>query len=286
MASIESPQETPLRAADLEAAQGLVAEAGWNQVAADWRLFLQLGQGFAARDAAAGLVGTAATLPYPSGFGWISMVLVAKAFRRRGIATRLLGRCIEALKAASMVPVLDATPAGREVYRPLGFRDGWPITRWRGRGGSRADGGGPKVVRALEDADWREVLALDARAFGCDRSALLGGLRARSGAFACVIEENGRLEGFLLGRDGRVATQLGPIVAEDEASACALAGWAVERASGALIVDALDRHAGLARWLASHGFEKERPYTRMALGRDELFGDPSRLAAIAGPELG
>jgi GNAT superfamily N-acetyltransferase len=285
MASIERLKETPLRAADLEAAQGLVAEAGWNQVAADWRLFLELGQGFAARDAAAGLVGTAATLPYPSGFGWISMVLVPKAFRRRGIATRLLERCIEALKAASMVPVLDATPAGREVYRPLGFRDGWPITRWRGRGGSRAADGAPKV-RALHDADWREVLALDAQAFGCDRSALLGSLRARSSAFACVIEDKGRVGGFLLGRDGRVATQLGPIVAANEAGGCALAAWAVERAPGPLIVDALDRHAGLARWLETHGFEKERPYTRMALERDALFGDPSRLAAIAGPELG
>jgi GNAT superfamily N-acetyltransferase len=285
MASIERLQETPLRAADLEAAQGLVAEAGWNQVAADWRLFLELGQGFAARDSAAGLVGTAATLPYPSGFGWISMVLVAKAFRRRGIATRLLERCIDALKGASMVPVLDATPAGREVYRPLGFRDGWPITRWRGRGGARADDGGPKV-RALQDADWREALALDAQAFGCDRSALLANLRARSGAFASVSEEKGRLSGFLLGREGRVATQLGPIVAANEAGARALAARAVEQVPGPLIVDALDRHAGLARWLAAHGFEKERPYTRMALGRDELFGDPSRLAAIAGPELG
>jgi GNAT superfamily N-acetyltransferase len=285
MASTEGLLETPLRAADLEAAQGLVAEAGWNQVAADWRLFLDLGAGFAVRDAAAGLVGTAATLPYPSGFGWISMVLVPKAFRRRGIATRLLERCIEALKAASMVPVLDATPAGREVYRPLGFRDGWPITRWRGRGGLRTGPAGGSA-RALREADWNEVLALDAQAFGCDRSALLERLRARSRGFACVTEENGRLTGFLLGRDGRVATQLGPIVAADEAGACALAAWASERAAGTVIIDALDRWTGLGRWLAARGFEKERPYTRMALGRDELFGDPSRLAAIAGPEFG
>jgi hypothetical protein len=145
--------------------------------------------------------------------------------------------------------------------------------------------GGPPA-RALRETDWKEVLVLDAQAFGCDRSRLLARLLARSGAFACVAEENGRLSGFLLGRDGRASTQLGPIVAADEAGACALAAWAVERASGSLIVDALDRHARLARWLASHGFEKERPYTRMALGRDELFGDASRLAAIAGPELG
>src|SRR5690349_14464615 len=99
MASTESLVETPLRAADLPAAQALVAEAGWNQNAADWRVFLELGQGFAVRDGER-LAATAATLPYPSGFGWISMVLVTGAYQRRGIATRLLHRCIDALKDA------------------------------------------------------------------------------------------------------------------------------------------------------------------------------------------
>lgn len=274
--------EMPLAESDLQAAQELVAEAGWNQNAADWRIFLDLGRAFAVKDEGGRLAATAATLPYPSGFGWISMVLVSGPFRRQGIATRLLQRCIGALREAGMVPVLDATPAGREVYRPLGFRDGWAITRWRGAGGSATEG----AARLLEPRDWPAVLALDAQAFGCDRSPLLGRLRGRSSRFACVAEKDGRLRGFLLGREGRVATQLGPIVADDEGAAAELAGFACARIGGPVLVDALDRHRALARWLERHGFGKERPYTRMALGRDELFGDPRRLAAIAGPELG
>jgi GNAT superfamily N-acetyltransferase len=284
MASTEALQETALGAVDIEAAQRLVAEAGWNQSPADWRIFLELGQGFAVRHAAAGLVATAATLPYASGFGWISMVLVAKAFRRRGIATRLLERCMAALEAASMVPVLDATPAGREVYRPLGFLDGWPIQRWR-RTGAVSPVPAPSV-RALETRDWPALLTLDAAAFGCDRKALLERLRERSRQFACVVEEGGRLRGFLLGREGRIATYLGPIVAHSESTAVALAAWAASRLPSPLILDTLDRHAAFSHWLAAHGFERERPYTRMALGREELFGDPGRLIAIAGPELG
>ncbi len=283
MESTERLLETPLRAADLAAAEGLVAEAGWNQNAADWRAFLELGQAFAVRDGAR-LAATAATLPYPSGFGWISMVLVAGAYRRRGIATRLLHRCIDALKGAGMVPVLDATPAGREVYRPLGFRDGWTIQRWRRAGVSvheKLSG-----ARPMQENDWPSVLALDAAAFGCDRSPLLARLRERSTGFACVSEENGRLRGFLLGREGRIATQLGPIVADSEQVAAALAEWAAARVASPVIVDVLQRHAAFADWLAAHGFEKERPYTRMALGRDALFGDPARTVAIAGPELG
>lgn len=284
MASTERLVEAPLGEADLESACALVAEAGWNQNAADWRLFLQLGSAIAMKSADGRVAATAATLPYPSGFGWISMVLVTAALRRRGIATRLLGRCIDELRADGMIPVLDATPAGREVYQPLGFRDGWPIQRWRR--GADAPLPSAKGVRQLREEDWPGVRALDAAAFGCDRSPLLARLRDRSGGFACAIEDGRRLRGFLLGREGRVAAQLGPIVAEDEAGAASLAAHALRRLKAPVIVDALDRHRAFGAWLAANGFERERPYTRMALGRDELFGDPRRTIAIAGPELG
>ncbi len=284
MGSTDALVEAPLAPGDILAAEALVAEAGWNQSAADWRIFLELGRALAVKDETGRLVATAATLPYDGGFGWISMVLVTAAFRRRGLATRLLGRCIEMLRAAGRVAVLDATPAGREVYRPLGFRDGWPITRWRKTGATKNDL--PTMARDMRDEDWAEVLALDAEAFGCDRSPLLARLRARSSTFACTMRRAGRLRGFLLGREGRVATQLGPIVAQDEAEAIDLAAHAAARVASPVIVDVLDRHQRLAAWLASQGFERERPYTRMTLGRDAPFGDARYLAAIAGPELG
>jgi ribosomal protein S18 acetylase RimI-like enzyme len=286
MGSIDRLVELPLTAADLKGAQALVAQAGWNQSAADWRIFLELGQCLAVKSSDGRLAATAATLPYPSGFGWISMVLVDNAFRRQGIATRLLERCIAILEAARMVPVLDATPAGRKVYKPLGFRDGWLIQRWRRTGAAPVAKSAPDV-RALEDADWPALLQLDAAAFGCDRALLVSRLRERSKGFACVAEGGrNRLRGFLLGREGRIATQLGPIVADDQDTATALAAWAGARLESPLIVDALQRHEGFSSWLPAHGFEKERVYTRMALGRDELFGDAGRMVAIAGPELG
>jgi GNAT superfamily N-acetyltransferase len=285
MASTDGLVEEPLAPSDVEAACGLVAEAGWNQNAADWAIFLELGSATAIKTGDGRLVATAATLPYASGFGWISMVLVSAAFRRRGIATRLLEECISRLRSAGLVPVLDATPAGREVYKPLGFRDGWPIQRWRMRSHA-ATGGQPVKARSLMERDWGAVLAFDAAAFGCDRSPLLERLRPRCAGFSCVAEKNGRLRGFLLGREGRVATQLGPIVAEDEATAIGLAAHATRCLHAPIIVDALARHTGFASWLAAAGFERERPYTRMALGRDELFGDPGGTLAIAGPELG
>ena len=275
--------------ADLDGAQALVTESGWNQVRADWELFTQLGAAFKVPGDGAEVAATAATLPF-AGFGWISMVLVAKTQRRQGIATALLNHCVLRLRRQGLAPVLDATPAGREVYRQLGFRDGWPITRWRRTGAGapwrEAIEDGSTTLRALREDDWPQISALDARAFGADRTAVLRRLQARSAGFACVAETAGRIEGFLLGRDGRQATQVGPIVACGFGAASALLAHALARIDGPVLLDVLDRHAGFPPMLTAAGFGIERSYTRMTLDREVPFGDADLMAAIAGPELG
>src|SRR6185369_16591268 len=55
-AAVHRITEAPLQALrleDLEAAQALVEEAGWNQVRQDWELFVQLGSAFKVTAAAA-----------------------------------------------------------------------------------------------------------------------------------------------------------------------------------------------------------------------------------------
>jgi predicted N-acetyltransferase YhbS len=244
------------------------------------------GRAFVATDAGR-VVASAATLPY-QGFGWISMVLVAQSHRRQGIATRLLQHCIGALRSEGFIPALDATPAGRTVYGPLGFRDGWAITRWRRNGAALPFPATDSdcTVRPLADEDWPQVEALDAPAFGAHRTEVLRNLHSRSRGFACVAERNGRIAGFLLGRDGRLATQIGPVVASEEGVAAALLAHALARIEGPVLIDALEEHQALRTHLGAAGFAVERGYTRMALGTDPGFGEAATLVAIAGPELG
>ena len=294
-----------LSTADLDGAQALVAEAGWNQVRADWELFSELGAAFKVTAVDGEVAATAATLPFAR-FAWISMVLVAKLHRRQGIATVLLEHCIAHLRAHGLVPVLDATPAGRAVYRPLGFQDGWPITRWRrvegiviagltrnpSRNADSFEAWIPEsesaaiTVRALREDDWPELLALDEKAFGAARVAVLRRLESRSRGFACVAERDGRVAGYLLGRDGRQATQVGPIVALDQGVAKVLLAHALAQIDGPVLIDVLDGHTGLPPALTAAGFAVERSYTRMTLDSDAAFGDANLMVAIAGPELG
>jgi GNAT superfamily N-acetyltransferase len=283
--------EVRLGDAELAGCVALVTEVRWNQTANDWRSMLALGEGYGLVEPDGTLAATSLALPYPSGgFGWISMVLVTERWRRKGLATRLMDRAMAALARDGLVAILDATPAGRSVYGLLGFEDTWGIERMQCLA-APALATEPRVaaeceIRAMTDADWPAVCALDAAAFCADRAELLADLRPRLPAAALVSVSGGVINGFLLGREGRIANQLGPCVACDEAGAIALLAASLRRVSAPVFLDMPAPHTALGAWLRASGFTLQRPYTRMILARSEPFNPVERMFAIAGPELG
>jgi GNAT superfamily N-acetyltransferase len=266
-----------MREADVPAGIALSTEAGWNQSAADWALLVRLGRAFGVPAPGGGLVATGVAFPYPAFFGWIGMVIVHGPYRQRGIATLLLERTIAELVDRGLVPFLDATPAGRPVYERMGFRPVEALSRWRGEGG-----GGPEVaLPPVEDVS--QVAPLDLQAFGADRSAILADLLARAGGRSWRDPAG---EGFLLSRPGRLASYVGPLVARGTRTALSLLEPALAQLAGELVIDLPDREVELAALLTERGFRQERALTRMALERDESFGDAALVRAIAAPELG
>jgi GNAT superfamily N-acetyltransferase len=287
MAHTELTIGTSLADADLPAAEALVREAGWNQVIADWEIFRALGTVHTARDGGR-VVATAATLPYGN-FAWISMVLVLPEYRRGGLGTRLLERCVKALDSEGRVPVLDATPAGRPIYQAMGFEDCWGYHRLAGQGTQRSATVAPDAaarVRPIADADWSALSAYDAAAFGADRSALLQRLRGRLPAAELIAERNGRIAGFMLGRNGRSASQVGPLIAEDDDTAHLLLARALSAIEGPVYLDFADTKIEIRAWLTQCGFVAQRPLTRMLYRRSIGFDDTSRTFAVVGPEFG
>jgi len=310
---------------DIADALALSIAAHWNQNAADWTTMLRLGRGWGIRlrDERGREVLAASTLALPyEGFAWISMVLVLPGQRGRGLAARLLRHALAWLAARGLTPVLDATPAGRPVYLRHGFVDTWGFVRYR-RDAATAPGAGAGAAlrtRALAEADWPAVAALDAPAFGADRVLLLRMLARRLPAAARVLDgEGGRLRGFVLGRDGREAAQIGPLVAADDEDAKALLADALAGVVGAVHADLCDHRDALQPWLRAQGFQPQRPFTRMvheppaqlaqplqaeppgnpappqkakAPGnpappqKAKAPGDPAPCVLVAGPELG
>lgn len=280
MGATEALVQAPLTQRDVPGALALSNKIGWNQTAEDWRLFIAHGRTIGLFDADEGLVATAAALPYENGFGYISMVIVEPAWRRRGLARRLMGECIEILRGMGRAALLDATPAGALVYRGLGFVELATMERWEGEGGVAEPGTGSAADRLMPD-DFHRLIDADARAFGSQRRFLLEDFLARRGTIAWAHRG-----GYLVMRDGHRAMQIGPLVAPSVEAARVLLATAIANAGGRVFLDLFTSWPNLAALLEACGFKRQRPYTRMALDRATLPGDLRRLAIAAGPEFG
>ncbi len=286
-ASIADLRQVDLSPADVDSGARLSALIGWNQTPEDWRYVLAHGDGIGLLTPEGTLVATAMALPYGR-FAWICLVLVAPDFRRRGLASGLMNEVLQRQEAAGRVPGLDATPDGREVYRLIGFRDVYRLGRYRAEAVSAMPAEQPDAltVRPLTAGDLQPVAIADRRLFGADRLELLFHLRRRQPHAAFGAWRDGRLAGYVLARDGREATQVGPLAAADDAAARSLAAAALGAVTGPVYIDVADARAGFVQWLEAGGFALQRPFTRMVRGRPAGFDNPGWLYAIAGPELG
>jgi hypothetical protein len=281
MGSIDISRFSRLTEAHIADCVALSSEAGWNQMIEDWALFLRHGTVFGLPIAHGVTVASGAVLPYPNDFAWISMVLVTASRRRERIGTSILEACCAEVAQRGLLSMLDATPAGERIYRPLGFEGIFNLSRWQGVAERRANP--PVGVRAMAAGDIPSVTAIDAVAFGAKRKFLIESLFSRLPRLAFVSLDS---TSFVLARPGRMATQIGPIVATNEDVADALLDAALGSVSGPVLLDLIDGRDILIRRLQQRGFLVQRPFLRMSLNRRAPFGDPAHLFVVAGPEFG
>lgn len=267
----------------LAGCEALSRSANWNQNEADWRLMLGFGRGWGISTPEGTLAASTVALPYGADFAWIAMVLVLPQHRRKGYASRLLQVALTEMEKHKRVALLDATPAGREVYVQEGFRDFWGFTRFSLSTAFLAK----QQAKPLASSHWPQILALDAVAFGGSREPVLRNLAARQPNAALVAERDGQVVGFVLAREGREAMQVGPLVARDAGTARELLAAALGAVPGSVYVDIADHAGALQAWALERGFVVQRPFTRMAHGLKYYApGDASLVYCPAGPELG
>lgn len=275
MGLIEHAAPVMLGEDSIAQAMELSQEAGWNQLPADWRLFMMHGRVFGIFDGPV-LVATAAIIPYGEDVAWISMVLTRKAWRRQGLGVTLLKTCIAEIEAQDRTAFLDATPDGEPIYRNLGFEPVESFTRWQGVGA------GLSVVASHPLVDPAAIDAVNI-AFGSERTPLLEDFASRCPR-ACRSSPDGTAHVF--GRDGRIATQIGPVVGVDDAVVIALVEDVISSLSGPVFLDVADSRPHLARRLQEAGFTRQRPFLRMRKGPCATLGRANETAVIAGPEFG
>lgn len=276
---------------DLERCLALSTEAGWNQNENDWRLLLQQCHGYGIDVPSYGLAGTTMAWELGERNAWINMVLVAKAYRGRGFARGLMTVCLSDLASKQRLAILDATELGFGVYSKLGFSGENRIARLYRESGTESvapSSSSPDglLLKPMRSEDLGNVANLDLRVFGIDRKEILADFYRREPKAAWVARDvSGSLRGFVLGRDGRIATQIGPIIAENQMVAEALLAGSLSQIAGSVIVDAPILNSEWIETLKRIGFAPKREFLRMGIEETALATDWSRTYAISGPDL-
>jgi predicted N-acetyltransferase YhbS len=276
-----------LQADDLDFAWQLSSAAGWNQTGADWRRFLQLApQGCFLASSGSQRVGTVTTCQFGS-VGWIGMMLVDDAWRRRGIGRALMQRALEYLDSRGARTVrLDATHLGAPLYQRLGFVTQFRLQRYAGRVLREDRRDEERRVRVFQTADQAAIAALDQQIVGYDRQGLLDALW-RCDADRCrVLESDDGLVGYVASRAGRLAAFVGPCIATRDRWGALLLQQALADYQGQeVFVDVPEANRCAAGVVQSAGLLPAREFQRMARGEQEIE-NLEGLFASSGPEMG
>jgi GNAT superfamily N-acetyltransferase len=204
----------------------------WPHRAEDWALNLSVSDGVVALSEGA-VVGTALC----SVFGpvaTLNMIIVGAAQRGRGLGRALMEQVIALAGAREMR--LVATADGLPLYEKLDFTAESRIAQHQGV--AKAPAGDSRVTTGKAD-DIPRLAQMDEAASGLSRATLLA-----------TIAEAGEVlvadHGFALLRDFGRGKVLGPVVAQDTATAQALLTEAAHRCDGQFLRIDLTEESGLA----------------------------------------
>jgi len=263
----------------------LCRKAKWNQLEADWQIFLHNSpDACMVATYKEQIVGTVTTIRYGHSFSWIGMVLVDPDFRQQGIGQQLLQKALQLLQSEETVK-LDATPQGREVYLKMNFVDEYPISRMNMLHAEQIFH--LTIARAILKDDLPLLIKFDSKIFGADRSSLLNWMREKAPGFAFLIEEGNEIKGYSMGRYGHDFIHIGPVIAENISIAKDLVYAALNKCAGSpVILDILHFEPEWIAWLKEIGFTEQRNFIRMFRGTNRFRGAPENQFAIIGPEFG
>ena len=148
--------------------------------------------------------------------------------RGKGYGLRIWNAAIA--HAGARVIGLDGVTAQQENYKKSGFELAYANVRY---GGTVASPDAPRAdIIALSDVPFAAVEADDATVFPAPRSAFLRAWIGAAGHIGCALMRDGRLAGWGVIRPCRNGFKIGPLVADDRASAEAVLSALIARVGG------------------------------------------------------
>ena len=277
-----------MQLSDVKAGMRLSTAEGWNQTEKDWKFLIANSQNIClAAEADDKVVGTTTATNYANQLAWIGMVLVDKNYRGKGISKMLLENVLEKLKQCRSIK-LDATSAGREVYKKFGFKDEYSITRMTCSSiKSSFENDENAFAQPIQSKDIKAITEFDEIVFGANRTKLIEYLTVEYFYKASLLKRDNKLTAFALGREGNKFHHIGPVMGKTIDDVKILISKALKEINGQQVVlDVLNDKFELINWLQSLGFTRQREFVRMYKNENPFPGLTEKYFLICGPEFG
>jgi GNAT superfamily N-acetyltransferase len=266
----------PMRPDEISIAVNWAAAEGWNPGLADDACFAAADpQGFLIGEFEGEAAATVSCVNYGASFAFLGFYIVREDLRGRGFGLRIWNAAIA--HAGPRVIGLDGVVAQQPNYRKSGFGLAYANVRY---GGTVAPPDAPQGdVIALTEVPLAMVEAYDATVFPAARPAFLRAWIGSPGHVGRALLRDGRLAGWGVIRPCRKGRKIGPLVADDRATAEVVLSALLAGAGGGEIfldVPSINRAAiSLAQDLGlAPVFETARMYTGAIppLRLERIFG--------------
>jgi GNAT superfamily N-acetyltransferase len=218
--------------------------------------------------------------------GFIGELIVSPDSRGRGVGAALLNHGVGLLKARRVETVyLDGVLKAVVLYERNGFKK--VCRSWRFSGA--LPGQLSPYVKHMTEGDIDQVIDLDKRCFGADRSFFLKRRLELFPELSYVMVTRERVTGFILGRGGTDWVAAGPWVVEAgiENPFELLQGFALGANGRSISIGILDTHRQACELVQSYGFvaRPDSPW-RMAFGSSADLGTSPNCIALGSAAKG
>lgn len=268
------------------------AAEGWNPGLHDADLFWATDPGaFIAADLDGELIGGGAITSYQGEFGFMGFFIVRPEYRSRGLGNTIWharrDRLLARLHPGASIG-MDGVFAMQDYYSRGGFVFSHRNLRFRADLPNRVKTPPTEDthITLLENVPFSQVLEYDHSCFPAPRPAFLKAWMEQPDALALGCQRDGKLQGFGVVRRCREGCKLGPLFADDAATAKALyLQLAAFAAGGPLFLDAPENNPAAMALVKEQQMSEVFGCARMYLGQPPALRH-ERIYGVTTFELG
>ncbi|WP_222705793.1 GNAT family N-acetyltransferase [Salidesulfovibrio onnuriiensis] len=259
---------------DVNFAMGLAAAEGWNPGLSDGGCFFEADRnGFFLSELNGAPVASISAVHYNDAFGFVGLYIVVPEARHKGYGWELWRHAMAHLEGCNVG--LDAVTEQEATYRRAGFRTHYRSARFQGAVG----GDMPMGATPLSNVSFDQVLAYDAQCFPAPRSEFMHAWLHAPSVKSFGVLDGGDLKGFGVIRPCGVGYKIGPLFADDEATADTLfRALCASVEGGPVFLDVIEPNAMARALTKRYGMDEVfvtvRMYTRgePAMDKGKIFG--------------